>query len=78
MRRIIMHHINYFIIFKKNVNKKTISDTQMIRKKNSKFFKLIMLETYLSYYYFRINAKIIWNPHLKSQEDSTIYAYYYK
>jgi hypothetical protein len=48
-------------------------------KTNIKFLKLIMLEIYISYYYYsRINAKIIWNPHLKGQEDYTLYEYYYK
>ena len=44
------------------------------KKKNSKYFKLIMLETYLSYYYSRIKAKIIWNLHLKVQENSTLWS----
>jgi hypothetical protein len=44
------------------------------QKKKSKYFKLIMLETYLSYYYSQIKAKIIWNSHLKDQEYSTLWS----
>jgi hypothetical protein len=64
------------LILKKIVNKKTICHTQMIKPKKYQILKLIMLET--SYYYSPINAKIIWNVNLKGQEDSTLYAYYYK
>jgi hypothetical protein len=43
------------------------------QKKNNKYFKLIVFETYLSYYYSWIKANIIWNSHLKGQEDSTLW-----